>query len=251
MARPTKPRSCISTVLSSDLDGRKMTVEAGIDAGTMPQSNRPGSLSTDASVHCPRRDQHLVYAAQSGCRAAFDELVSLHSRHVYRTVLAITKNSEDAEDAMQESFLRAFLAISRFEGRSSFYSWLTRIAINSALMILRRRRARSEFSLSTPQERRDEIAHMDFKDLAPNPEETCYHRQRHARLTRAIRRLPPNLREIVQAYVVEECSVREVAEKFNISEAATKSRLCRARTRLGYCLPLATDQQRQRTKARS
>jgi RNA polymerase sigma factor (sigma-70 family) len=107
----------------------------------------PGSLLTDASVHCaPRRNQHLVYAAQSGCRAAFDELVSLHSRRVRRTILAITKDSEDAEDAMQESFLRAFLAISRFEGRASFYSWLTRIAINSALMILRRRRARPEFS---------------------------------------------------------------------------------------------------------
>src|ERR1700678_882378 len=153
MARPTKPGSCISTVLSSDRDGRKITVKADIDAETMPQSNRPGSLLPDASVHCaPRLDQRLVYAAQSGCRAAFDELVSLYSRRVRRTVLAITKNSEDAEDAMQESFLRAFLAISRFEGRSSFYTWLTRIAINSALMILRRRRARPEFSLSTPQE---------------------------------------------------------------------------------------------------
>jgi RNA polymerase sigma-70 factor (ECF subfamily) len=246
MARPTKQLSCISTVLPSDLDGRKMTVEADIDAGTLPQSNRPGSLLTDASVHCAtRRDQRLVYAAQSGSRAAFDELVNLYSRRVHRTVLAITKNSEDAEDAMQESFLRAFLAISRFEGRASFYSWLTRIAINSALMILRRRCARSEFSLDTPQQWSDEIAPMDFEDLAPNPEETYYHRQRHTRLTRAIRRLSPNLREIVQARVVEECSVREVAEKFNISEAAAKSGLYRARTRLGYCLPLATDQPRQ------
>jgi RNA polymerase sigma-70 factor, ECF subfamily len=234
MARSTKPRSCISTVLSSDLDGRTMTVEADIDAETMPQGNRPGSLSIDASVHCaPLLDQRLVYAAQSGCRAAFDELVSLYSRRVYRTILAITKNSEDAEDAMQESFLRAFLAIRRFEGRSSFYSWLTRIAINSALIILRRRRARPQFSLSTPQEWSDEIVHMDFEDLAPNPEETCYRRQRHIRLTRAIRRLSPNLREVVQVYVAEECSVKEVAEKFNITEAAAKSRLYRARTRLG------------------
>jgi RNA polymerase sigma-70 factor, ECF subfamily len=249
MARPTKPRSCISTVLSSDLDGRKMTAETDIDAGTLPQSNRPGSLLTDACVHCaPRRDQRLVYAAQSGCRAAFDELVSLHCRRVRRTILAITKNSEDAEDAMQDSFLRSFLAISRFEGRASFYSWLTRIAINSALMILRRRRARSEFSLNTPQECSDEIAHMDFKDLAPNPEETHYRRQRHIRLTRAIRSLSPNLRKIVQTCVVEECSVREAAEKFNISEAAVKSRLYRARKRLGYCLPLATDQQGERLK---
>jgi RNA polymerase sigma-70 factor (ECF subfamily) len=250
MARPTKPRSCISTVLSSDHDVRKVTVEATIDAGAMPQSNRPGSLLTDASAHCATRsDQRLVYAAQSGCRAAFDELVSLHSRRVRRTVLAITKNLEDAEDAMQESYLRAFLAISRFEGRASFYSWLTRIAINSALMILRRRRARPEFPLGPRQEWGDEIAHMDFTDLAPNPEETYDHRQRHARLTRAIRRLSPNLREIVQACVVKECSVREVAEKLNISEAAAKSRLYRARTRLGYCLPLARDLQRQRLKS--
>lgn len=170
----------------------------------------------------------MVYAAQSGCQAAFDELVSLYSRRVHRTVLAITKNSEDAEDAMQESFLRAFLAISRFEGRASFYSWLMRIAINSALMILRRRRARPELSLSTPQEWSDEVTHMDFEDFAPNPEETYYHRQRRTRLTRAIRRLSPNLRKIVQKSQKSSASLKQPRDPDFIALARGLDIACRS-----------------------
>jgi RNA polymerase sigma-70 factor (ECF subfamily) len=136
----------------------------------------PFSSDNDASGigHCPtsHSDEHLVLAAKSGCRIAFDELLNLYSRRVYRTVFSITKNAHDAEDAMQDSFLRAFVALDRFEGRASFYSWLTRIAINSALGILRKRRSHPEISLDRTSQREDEGSPEEFRDLAPDPEQT-------------------------------------------------------------------------------
>jgi len=195
----------------------------------------PSALALQADVSAATvsdHDQRLVSAAQSGCEAAFSELFSLYSRRIYRTVFAITKNAADAEDALQDSFLRAFVAINRFEGRSSFYSWLTRIAINSALMGLRRRRARPESSIDIASDVDGEIAPWEIRDSAPDPEQVYCQGQRSAKLVRAIQRLAPDLREVVRARLEEECSVKELAVKFNISEAAAKSRLYRARMRL-------------------
>src|SRR3954452_23188228 len=103
-------------------------------------------MKQDVSVECARkqqvatRDQQLVLAAQSGSSAAFAEIRALYAQRLYRRIALIIRNREDAEDALQDTFLHAYLAIPTFEGRSSIYSWLTRIAINSALMVLRRRR---------------------------------------------------------------------------------------------------------------
>jgi hypothetical protein len=156
----TNSRSGTANPMSSEFDAREIVV-GGVGAGMMPRIvPREGLPAHASSNHILQRDQQLVYAAQSGCRAAFDELFTLYSRRLHRTVLSITKNSADAEDAMQDSFLQAFLAINRFEGRSNFYSWLTRIAINSSLMILRRRRARPEVSVDQALEWNAEIAPM-------------------------------------------------------------------------------------------
>jgi RNA polymerase sigma-70 factor (ECF subfamily) len=92
-------------------------------------------------------DQLLVQAVRLGSASAFSELHALYERRVYRTIRSITQNKEDAEDATQETFLSAFRAIGAFEGRSHFSAWLTRIAINSALMVLRKRRRSPELSL--------------------------------------------------------------------------------------------------------
>jgi RNA polymerase sigma-70 factor, ECF subfamily len=198
-----------------------------------------GQNQADATKSCVSREtQGLVVAAQSGSRAAFSELLSRYSQRMYRTVFAITKNAADAEDAMQEAFLRAFTAINRFEGRATFYSWLTRIAINSALMIVRKRRTRPESSLGTLFEFGDDVAPMDFRDPSPDPEQICSQRQRCSKLIQAVDRLAPNLRDVAQTRLMEECSVRDLAAKFNISEAAAKSRLYRARARLG-AFPIA------------
>ena len=98
------------------------------------------------------RDLELVAAAKGGSSAAFEELQSRYSRRLFRRIQLITKNHEDAEDALQETFLHAYLALDSFEGRSQFASWLTRIAINSALMVLRRRRTRAEVPFEPPSD---------------------------------------------------------------------------------------------------
>ena len=92
----------------------------------------------------------VIAAAKRGQTAAFDELWQSHTKRILRTTYRITRNREDAEDALQDSFLRAFLHIKDFDGRSSFSTWLTRIAINSALMILRKKRSALELSIDDP-----------------------------------------------------------------------------------------------------
>jgi RNA polymerase sigma-70 factor (ECF subfamily) len=179
------------------------------------------------------KDQHLVLAARSGCQIAFSELWDLYSRRVYRTLLGITKNPQDAEDALQDAFLRAFLALESFEGRSSFYSWLTRIAINSALGTMRKRRCRPESLLSTNSEREGECVQEEFRDLGLDPEQIYAEREEREKLIEAIQKLPLEFRKATEARIAENCSVKELASRLNISVAATKSRLYRARIMLG------------------
>ena len=176
--------------------------------------------------------QHLVSAAQAGSTAAFAELRDIYSVRVYRQVLAITKNREDAEDALQDAFLRAFVALHTFEGRSSFYSWLSRIAINSALIILRKRRTLPEVSFDRSSEVEEENSAFEVKDLGLNPEQICAHRQRCRLMLRAIRKLQPRLRQVIEMQMKQNSSVKEIAQALAISEAAVKSRLFRARARL-------------------
>jgi RNA polymerase sigma-70 factor (ECF subfamily) len=176
------------------------------------------------------RSEHLVSAAQAGSSTAFGELRDIYSPRVYRQLLTITKNREDAEDALQDAFLRAYLALHAFEGRSTFYSWLTRIAINSALMILRKRRTRPEISFDHPND--EDTSVFQLRDAAPGPEQICAHRQRCARLLRSIGKLQPRLRQVIELQINQSYSIREIAQTLDISEAAVKSRLLRARVRL-------------------
>jgi RNA polymerase sigma-70 factor (ECF subfamily) len=178
------------------------------------------------------RDLELVAAAKAGSNAAFEELQSRYSRRLYRRIQSITRNHEDAEDALQETFLRAYLALDSFEGRSQFASWLTRIAINSALMVLRRRRVRAEVSLELPSESGEGVATIDLRDSSLNPEQVYDLRQRSCCALRAISKLNINLRTPIATWIEQECSIKEVARTLGISLAAVKSRLCRARKQL-------------------
>jgi RNA polymerase sigma-70 factor, ECF subfamily len=173
----------------------------------------------------------LVAAARSGSSAAFAELREIYARRVYRKLLIMTKNREDAEDALQDTFLRAYMALHTFEERSSFYTWVTRIAINSGLMILRRRRLRPEVSFDSTSET-EEASGFEFKDTGPSPEYICVHRQRYAYMLRSIWKLQPRLRQVIEMQMTENRSIKEIAQALEISEAAVKSRLARARARL-------------------
>jgi RNA polymerase sigma-70 factor, ECF subfamily len=180
-----------------------------------------------------RREDPLVTAVHTGAPEAFAQLYAIYSARLYRTITAITKNPEDAQDALQETFLRAHLRVHAFEGRSSIYSWLTRIAINCALMILRKRRTRPEVLLDAqPDHCRCETIFFEVMDSAPNPEEAYDLRQRQTKTMRAIRRLDPKLQAALRMQVKLEWSVKEISQALNISEAAAKSRLYRARQQL-------------------
>lgn len=180
----------------------------------------------------PVRDKQLVAAAQRGSSAAFAELQALYSRKLFSRISRITKNREDAEDALQDTFLRAYLSIGNFEGRSNFSSWLTRIAINSALMILRKRRTRAEVFFEFSYGDRDEIPVPERTDKTPNPEQIYLQRQQYFRLANAIQQLEPKLRKPLEIQIADECSLKEIAQALDISVAAVKTRLHRARQRL-------------------
>ena len=182
--------------------------------------------------------KNLVAAARSGSTAAFTQLRELYAQRVYRKLLTITKNPEDAEDALQDTFLQAYMALHTFEERSSFYSWVTRIAINSALMILRRRRRRAEVSYDGPSETEETTTGFEFRDSGPSPERICVHRQSYACMLRSIWNLQPRLRQVIEMRMVGSYSIREIAQALEISEAAVKSRLARARARLASAHPV-------------
>lgn len=162
----------------------------------------------------------------------FEELHANYSRRLYSTIAAITKNPDDAEDVLQDTFLRACLARDTFEGRSSIYSWLTRIAINSALMVLRKRRVRSEFLFDRQPDDRGESISFEVRDSAPDPEELCVLHQHQLKTLRALRRLHPQLREPIWMQVTHGWPIKEIGRALNISDAAVKARLHRARRQL-------------------
>ena len=180
------------------------------------------------------RDLELVDAAKAGSNAAFEELQSRYARRLYRRIQSITRNREDTEDALQETFLRAFLGLNSFEGRSQFASWLTRIAINSALMILRKRRSRAEVSFEGPSESGEPDLAIDVRETALDPEQLYTLRQRFECALRAISRLNTTLRLPMTIWIQQECSLKEVACALELSLSSVKSRLYRARKQIRY-----------------
>ena len=176
-------------------------------------------------------EELLVSAARAGDRSAFNELYTRHSWKVRQRVYSITKNREDAEDVIQEAALRAFLHLKSFEGRSSFSSWLTRIAINSALMTLRKKR-RDEISIDQTCDQDDRSRPWEPCDNAETPEARYARCEREALLIRAIQRLPYIFREIIELQKSNEYSTLQIAQELGISLAAAKSRLMRARKTL-------------------
>jgi RNA polymerase sigma-70 factor, ECF subfamily len=182
------------------------------------------------------REDILVRSAQSGQEWAFMELCRRHSTRVFNTLYRVTKNREDAEDALQDSLIKAFLHLKQFDGRSSFATWFTRIGINSALMILRKKRVCRETSMDISLDGGDTWHSWDVADHKPDPEKHYVARERSIRLDKAIRRLPNALRTVVEIRQVEDLSMREIADAVGISIPAAKSRLLRARATLNRSL---------------
>jgi RNA polymerase sigma-70 factor, ECF subfamily len=181
-------------------------------------------------------EERLISAAKSGDAVAFVELSKRHSNKIQRRAYRIVKNWEDAEDVLQESLLRAFLHLKDFEERSSFSSWLTRIAINVALMSLRKKRGHIEIPMEVINDDHGIRYSWEPKDPAESPESHYSRREREDLLEGAIRRLPPTLRQVVQMKLIDGRSGEEVSQTLGISVPAAKSRLARAKTALRVSL---------------
>ena len=176
-------------------------------------------------------DSELVAATKCGNTEAFDQLVFRHGRRVFTVAQRILNNREDAEDAAQESFLKAFLHLSTFQEKSRFSTWLTRITMNESFMVLRRRKRTLEVSQDRPDDDVKSVA-STFVDHCRNPEESFWDLERTKFLTDAINRLSPKLRRTILLYDVDERSANETAQILGTTIAAVKSRLNHGREKL-------------------
>jgi RNA polymerase sigma-70 factor, ECF subfamily len=179
-------------------------------------------------------DAVLVTAAKSGDQTAFAELWERHSNKVLRRIYRITGNRDDAEDVLQEAWMRAYAHLKTFAGRASFSTWITRIAINSALMTLRRKRTHPETSMEVYDG--GTWRFLDVADQTENVEELVTRHESARRLKRAIRRLKSLQRKVVEIHYLSDGSLKETADLAGISMGATKSRLSRARISLRKAL---------------
>src|SRR6201987_4680395 len=174
----------------------------------------------------------LVQAAKRGDDSAFEELVRRYDRNVFRIAQHITQNREDAEDVVQDAFLKAYGNLEQFQGQSKFYTWLVRIAVNEALMKLRRRRPERMVSLDEDVKTEEDSVPREIADWSPNPEQLYKQSELKDILTRTIQGLPPSFRTVFVLRDVEGLSTEETADALGLSIPAVKSRLLRARLQL-------------------
>jgi RNA polymerase sigma-70 factor (ECF subfamily) len=178
-------------------------------------------------------EQSLVAAAQAGDSDAFVTLLNQYSRHIYRVGLSITGNHQDAEDVLQESSLKAYRAIAEFQGKSRFYSWLVRIAVNVALGKLRKRALWKESSLDEPREGEDGgYIPLKIESWGDDPEKACLNNELQQILAEVIQKLDPKSRTIFTLRDVEKFSLEETATLLGLSIPVIKTRLSRSRLKL-------------------
>ena len=171
-------------------------------------------------------------ALQNGDRAEFARLVEVHSAQIYRLGLKMLHNPQDAEDLLQETFIKAYRALPDFEGRASLSTWLYRIATNEALMTLRRKHP-VIVSVDAPIETEEETPEpREIVDWCCLPEEEMMSSEAQDHLNWSVQQLPETLRVVFLLRDIEGLSTRETAEVLELTETAVKTRLSRARMQL-------------------
>lgn len=196
-----------------------------------PETPRPIVTTPLPSKVVEDDESALVAAAKAGDVTAFETLVNRYERKIFRLTQNITQNREDAEDAMQEAFLKAYEHLDNFEGNSRFYTWLVRIAVNQALMKLRKRRP-NQISLDENIETEEDSVPREVEDWGPSPEQRYEQTELSGILSTVIGELDPSFRTVFQLRDIEELSTEETAEALGLSVPAVKSRLLRARLKL-------------------
>lgn len=185
-----------------------------------------------ALIETASDDLALVHASKSGDLAAFEKLVKRYDRKLFRIAQQLTHNREDAEDVVQEAFLKAFLHLGQFREDAQFSTWLIRIATNQSLMMLRKRHPTREVSIDNDFQSDDGNLPIDVADWAPNPEELYRATELREILGSMLQKLGPGLRVVFVLRDIEEFSLEQTAEVLELSVAAVKARSFRARLQL-------------------
>src|SRR5216683_3994538 len=197
------------------------------EARMRPPFGLPKPLSAPNPHRLPstiaREDEHLlVAAAKRGDAHAFEELVNRYERKIFRLTMNITRNREDAEDAMQDAFLKSYAHLKDFQGDSRFYTWLVRIAANEALMRLRKRRP-NQFSLDEPMQGDEDLMPRELEEWGPSPEQRYAQKEVQEILSGIIDQLDPDFRIVFVLRDIEDLSTEETASALGISVPAVKS----------------------------
>lgn len=174
----------------------------------------------------------LLEAARRGDAEAFSALVTQYERKIFRIAKNITQNDEDAEDVLQDAFLKAYEHLDEFQGNSKFYTWVVRIAVNESLMKLRKRKSDKTVPLDEPVETGEETVVREIAVWEGNPEDQYSGEELRGILDSAVQSLKPVFRTVFILRDIEEMSTEEAAEALGISVPAVKSRLLRARLQL-------------------
>jgi len=182
-------------------------------------------------------EEQLIAAAKTGRMDPFGELCERHGKKVFRVVHRMMRNREDAEDAVQDCLLNAFVHVKDFGERARFATWLTRIAVNAALAKLRKNHWKREIAMDEPNPACEPGQQSEIQDNAPDPEETYRLRERKRIVKSAISGLRPRARYVVELIHSQEHSIRETAQILGISNEAVKTRMFRARIAL-HRMPL-------------
>jgi RNA polymerase sigma-70 factor (ECF subfamily) len=177
-------------------------------------------------------ESELVAKARTGDLEAFNALVNRYERKIYRLAKHITQNDEDAEDVLQETFLKAYEHLKDFQGQSKFYTWIVRIGVNESLMKLRKRRSDRTVPLDEPVDTGEDTVAREIAVWDENPEQRYSREELGKILDEAVDTLRPAFRTVFVLRDIEELSTEETAEALKISVPAVKSRLLRARLQL-------------------
>ncbi len=202
------------------------------------------------SVFREESDSTLVAATKNGESQAFEFLVKRHEAKTFSIAFRITRNREDAQDVVQQSFHKAFMHLNRFQEKSSFSTWLTRIVINEGLMCLRRTRARREVSLGDVESESDELLLPEIPDRGENPAEIYEQRENERILCEAMNQLSEEFRAVV-CLRLEERTVSETAEILGLGIGTLKARLFRARQKLRVLLTRSPEFRGDRTMSKT
>jgi RNA polymerase sigma factor (sigma-70 family) len=190
---------------------------------------------TDVASRGSTAEQELVAAAKRGDEGAFETLFNHHQRRIYGLAFRYTRIREDAEDIVQQTFQKAFVHLQKFEGKSSLSTWLTRIAINQALMLLRSRRGQHEVPIDDSSSHEATPA-LELADTSPDPEASYLQTEKTQILSAAMRQLRPGMRKAIELRDLGELSNRDTAAHMGLSIGTVKARVFHARRKLAKAL---------------